>query len=282
MIRERCHDEDAGEQVLFAAASGARCPAVDLIIAAAADCIDDPVRLVVRGHVARCRACRILSDALTADEAVLPTADIAARIDAKVSSSIARASFMRSLGLAASILLALSAIFLSKMEWRTAPEPAPTAPSQVQPSRPVEFVLALEVPPVVLPESALTLRGGDPDPYARALASALAPYRRADFAAAARQLSGVAARFADRPHAHFYAGVSLLMTDRHTAAVASLERAGRNAGSDRWIADASAWYLAIALERSGDRAGAARVLAGLCDSGATRRDAACKGLQHLP
>jgi hypothetical protein len=144
-----------------------------------------------------------------------------------------------------------------------------------------DFVLAVNTPVIVLPPEALVLRGSHVDPYITALESALGPFRRGEYTAAATAFERVNAAFSNRPHAFFYRGVSLLLAGEAASAVVPLERARLTATSDPMLADDAAWYLAAAFERSGRLPSAVATLGDLCAGSGPRQLDACRALPRF-
>ena len=136
-----------------------------------------------------------------------------------------------------------------------------------------------------LPAAAVILWRGDkdadPERAARELASALEPYQRDEFDAAARRLTEVARQHPTSAAAHFYLGISDLFLRREADAIAALETAKRLAGADPVLADDTTWYLALAYQKAGQREPAVRELRLLCEAKSVHAARACTGLQEL-
>jgi thymidylate kinase len=78
----------------------------------------------------------------------------------------------------------------------------------------------------------------------------------------------------------FYLGVARLIQNDASGARRALDAASGLA--DQAFAPDVAWYLAVADERSGDRASARARLDRLCREGGARAADACQGAQRLP
>jgi hypothetical protein len=281
MIRRLPADTETGEEQAFNAAGGASCPPPDLLGPALAGVVPDPVGAAVRAHVAQCDACRTLIDALDDASVLAPAEDEARRIRTRVAASRTRALPSARLALAASLLAAGGIIILVRLVSTPTQVPPPEPPRSVDAPRAARFVLALTAPAIVLPESVLVLRGGVREPYATGLTHALETFRRGEYAAAARSLAAVRARYPSRPHAAFYLGAALLMDGRSGDALKPLTESLQLATGNVWLTDEAAWYLAVAFERASRPDSAIEVLSTLCSRAGERRDAACEGLTEL-
>jgi hypothetical protein len=142
------------------------------------------------------------------------------------------------------------------------------------------FVLPLEKPQVKLTALALVLRSGGRDGrFVDDIAPAVAAYRRGDYGEANRQFEGLAPRYPRSVEIPFYRGVSQLLLGDAGAAIQSLKAARRL--DDETFATDIAWYLAVALERSGDLAAARAELAPLCAASSPYRARACEAAEKL-
>jgi len=142
------------------------------------------------------------------------------------------------------------------------------------------FVLskaAVKVPAAAV----LTFRTGSEDARAflSELASALEPYRKDDFAEAARRLEPLARKYRESAEARLYLGVSRLFLDEPLVALASLE-AGRRFADDALRDDVS-WYLALAFDRAGRVDDARQELRALCLRPGEYQKRACASLDEL-
>jgi hypothetical protein len=112
-------------------------------------------------------------------------------------------------------------------------DPAPASPAPATPPAPQPAPL-IKPPVVIGAEQLLANRGsGDRTKYLEALAGALRPYERDDFAAAVTLLEPLAKAHPDRFEPVFYLGASLLMNGRAADAIPVLERAAGIASSVR-------------------------------------------------
>jgi len=277
--RDVGHDEESS----FARWSGAStCPPPALLLPATEGTLADPEGAAVRAHLASCAVCRELADVLT-EAHVVPTLDEAARIRARVFAPITRRARRIVYAVAATVALAIGAA--SIVWWSsgtTARRPAQSASNApVGSTSHPTYVLALTKPAIELPPESLTLRSGSRNEYAQALENALAPYQRSEYADAAAALDAVVRAYPGRPHASFYAGIAKLLDGRAAAAVPDLQRARAEAEPGSSLSSEAAWYLAVALERSAQRAAAAQALKDLCGGSGLRKAQACDGLRGL-
>ena len=232
------------------------------------------LRREVSAHLARCPACQ----ALAADLARLDESAPAASLDARVIA----ASGVRGRWAVLVAAVVLAAIGLSAW-WRVhAPQDmvldrvetsaaAPAAP--VAPVRAPRW--AVEPPALVLPAATvLVMRGSDP--AAAALAAALEPYRKGDYAAAATSLAAFAATHPDSAEGWFYLGASRLLTDADAEARTALEKAASlGAGASHPELE---WLRATADTRTGATDSAKTRLTALCKAIGPLKDRACEAL----
>ena len=142
--------------------------------------------------------------------------------------------------------------------------PPPAIVAEAPAPAPEAFLIPLERPNVRISLSAMTWRGRGPDnPVLVALKPALDAFRAGDYAKADREFSIVAPRYPDLIETALYQGVSRLFLNDWSGAIAELQRA-QAIGDPAFAADIE-WYLAIAEERSGDRAAARKRLQALCE-----------------
>jgi predicted Zn-dependent protease len=143
------------------------------------------------------------------------------------------------------------------------------------------MVLALTKPDLKLSLAALQWRGAAGDnPLITDLAPAFEAYRNDDFAEAARRLEPLTGKHPGSVEVFFYLGVARLIQNDASGARRALDAASGLA--DQAFAPDVAWYLAVADERSGDRASARARLDRLCREGGARAADACQGAQRLP
>ena len=260
-----------------------QCPPPDLLLPAHEESVlPEEVSVAVRAHVATCALCTELMAALT-DGASDPTAGEAQRIDQRLRfQTRGRLRWWPSLAAAAALIAVAGGVYLARMAQRPAVRvaqgPAPTPP--VTPAQPAP-VLTLAAPAIMLPPESLTLRGDRRNAYAAALEDALTPFAAGNYQEAATRLEKVAQAHPRRPHAEFYAGTARLMAGDAAAAVGPLQSARELAPRGSPLSDEAAWYLAVALERSGRREAAAGPLNEICGGGGPRQAQACDGLRLL-
>lgn len=134
----------------------------------------------------------------------------------------------------------------------------------------------------VSPADVLVFRGrgeGGEPPIAE-LATALEPYRRDDFAEAARRLAALSASYPRATRVALYLGVSLLFLDRKDEALGPLGAAVSS--QDAAVSNDARWYLAVAHARAGRVDRAEQALAPLCAAGMPRALDACRALGAVP
>lgn len=281
-------DADADELPLLTRwqPAGEGCPSPDLLFAAVEGALPREQAEPIRAHVERCPLCRELATVDIGDAAG-PTLQEGARLRARifpVATVPSRRWTSRAVTYAAAAAVALVAggVIIARLATRPSAPAAPTqahvvpAPAPAQP----EFVLALNKPVTELPLESLTLRSASADPYAVALEKALKPYERGDYAEAARQLEVVSRDNPSRPHPAYYLGLSKLL-GKNGDAVADFERARTLADKGSSLRAEAAWYLAVALERTGRRESAASLLTDLCGSAGPHQAEACAGQRAL-
>lgn len=254
-------------------------------VALAADEIADDRRTVLADHIAACAVCadtwRVVSEVRAGAASFDPAAP-------QVATGARSWALGRWAGLAAAavVVLAVATTLRRPAEApvSSAPDdPAPTppvavSPVPVTPPSPRGWAALPAAPAVTLPPAlALTMRGApaDRNTFLADLGPALAPYREARYAEAARALEPLARRYADVPEVWFYLAVSRLLAGEPAA---SLEAFARATGSDA-VGDQAAWLRIVALERAGrvdDATAALRALCGAATLAAHR--AACATL----
>ena len=157
----------------------------------------------------------------------------------------------------------------------TSPLPSPAKPTPV-------FAMTLAKAPIRIPAAAvLTFRGDadDSQGYLAVFAGALEPYRKDDYAEAARALDPVARKYPKAAEPEFYLGVSQLLLNDNTAAITSLQEARRRGGGV--VTDDISWYLAVALTRAGSIAGGRAEAEQLCAGAGEYKDRACAAVDQL-
>lgn len=169
-------------------------------------------------------------------------------------------------------------------------------PSVIQPASPVEtargpsvgppppsaFALVLQKAAIKIPAAAVLIYRSDrkdSQAFLKDLAAALEPYRRDDYAEAARDLAPLAGKYPNAAEPAFYLGVSQLFLNQNEAAIASLQMARRRGGET--LRDDASWYLALALERAGKPEDARREVEALCSRAGQYKDQACAAVPEL-
>ncbi len=121
------------------------------------------------------------------------------------------------------------------------------------------------------------MRGSDP--AAAALTTALEPYRKGDYTAAATSLAAFTATHPDSADGWFYLGASRLLTDADADARTALEKAASlGAGASHPELE---WLRATAEARTGATDSAKTRLTALCDASGPLKDRACEALRMV-
>ena len=236
------------------------CPHPELLFARQSEALDADVRDRILAHVATCLACRRLADDFEGLGLAEPDAEVEARVLARVTAS-PRRGYAGLIALAAGLLVASGLGVTWWYSRGTAPTSAPPVASQTPavpaptPTPPPAAVVALWTitpAPVRLPLSSLGVPrsgGAGATPDGDVLVAALAPYQLGDYAGAIERLSAVVRDFPESGEAHFYLGVSYLMSGDAMQAADSLDHAiSRLPGARRAEAE---WYRATAEQRAG-------------------------------
>jgi len=242
----------------------ADCPSARLLSAAAAEALPADEQEAVAAHVASCPTCRDLQ----ADFERLDPVPLEVSAVEKMLRQVARQAKAESrpsprrwtYWVPVSAAVAAGFLLLVFAGRALGPAPAPVSPTPVPnlavaapvPTPPpvVAPGPALEKPPVKLTMLALTWRSGEGTiDFAADIAPALDAFRADRYDEAARKLQALAPRYPSSVEIPFYRGVSQLFLGSDNDAVNSLRRAQRLA-DDTFASDA-AWYLGIALARSG-------------------------------
>ncbi|MCC7180294.1 MAG: hypothetical protein IT177_18085 [Acidobacteria bacterium] len=185
---------------------------------------------------------------------------------------------MKKVGVALAVVVALvaGAIYLTR---GAAPGP-PRAPA-------TEAVNAPEPPPVdpapylaAFPLTSLEapLIAGT-SPAARALNTALEPYRKGDYVAAATALDGVRMDYPDDPTAALYLGISRLFMDEPQNALEILRPL--EYGTPPEVAAEAAWYSLVGIARLRDPSSVEDEAKGLCAKGVSSSARACASVKLL-
>ncbi len=258
------------------------CPPPELLQASHMGTLPTPVQERVARHLERCVVCQALGDALDDPSVGEITPDERDRIRARIRTGLGESAptFGRSRWwLPAAAAVALVAIG-SVLVWQTRNTPPRIARDVRQPDAPSVF--QLEKPAIHARAGTDLVWRGSPDSVeAGDLARALEPYRTNDFAEAARRLRAFVSRHPQSASGHFYLGVSELFRAADADAVTALENGERLAKDDADLARETAWYLALAYRRTGQRERAAGKLDALCRGGSVRAGQACAGLSEL-
>lgn len=283
MMRPVPQDLEAFENAAFGLAATSGCPPPETLRPALEGTLPPALRDRVIAHIGACAVCRALAAALESGECAQITDEEAARIRARVDGrTAAKRHWWRPTAVAAAVAVIASGVWMLQFpRLPSATPPAPTPPVGALASEARIFVLALDVPAIELPASALVLRGESANPYGRALGRALEPFRRGAYAEAVDRLEALRVAHPNETYAIYYLGVSHLLAGQPLEAIAPLERVRGLAAPNSWLHSEASWYLAVALERS-DRVGqAVLVLTQLCGSGGSRGDKACGALGTL-
>ena len=139
--------------------------------------------------------------------------------------------------------------------------------------------LVLQKAAIKIPAAAVLLYRSDrkdSQAFLQDLAAALEPYRRDDYAEAARLLAPLTSKYPDASEPVFYLGVSQLFLNQNEAAIESLRLAHRR--GDATLRDDASWYLAVALDRAGKTQDARVEVEALCGRAGVYKDQACTAL----
>jgi len=253
------------------------CPPPDVLFFAATQPADDPRAAEIRRHVDACAACRELLDADPGEITDQERARIGARVFAGRHVSRGRHLY----AIAAGLVLAAAGTFAAWQVTRPRPVVPPAVAERPVPTAGATFALALVKPENDLPPEFLTLRDGTSDPYAVELSAALRPYDAGNYTAAADRFAEISRKYPARPHPYYYLGLSRLLSGKAGDAVGPLEQARAAAPPESSLQSQAAWYLAVALERSGHAAAAADRLETLCNGSSALRNQACSGVHAL-
>jgi hypothetical protein len=264
-------------------------PPLELLRAARADALPEPLRHTADAHLDGSAWSRALVDGI--DAADVPPLDIDGqqRVLERIHQALREeraARVMRrwrwATAVAAAVLLAVFVVRRSR-PGEPAVDVPPASPPQVAavPSpAPPAFHIPLDKPEVRFTAAALVLRGEGSGPrFVDVIAPAIAAYRAGDYATAARDLAPLASRYPQSVEVPFYLGVSRLFLDDADGARTSLE-AARRVSEEGFDADVE-WYLAIANDRAGRRSEARAGLDRLCRGLSPRARPACDAAEQL-
>jgi hypothetical protein len=250
---------------------------IDVLRAAGAGVLPDDLERTAQQHLAQDPRARALVDELDASAELDPHSE--ARLYARISREMPqKGASPRVWNRSWQIAAALGAIAVAGVLWATftrdrseAPSIAVTQPQQTPEapvaSRPETFQLPLEKPEIRISLRSLTWRGAEQNnPVLAALKPALDAFRAGDYSRADAEFTVVGRTHANLIEVALYQGVSRLFLNDVAGAKASLQSAEKI--GDAAFANDVAWYLAIADERSGDRAAARARLVQLCPNAA--------------
>jgi hypothetical protein len=259
-------------------------PPLDLLRAAKADVLPDPLQERVAQHLSDSAWSRAVVEGLDQNDAPLDSAGEAkllARIeqDARREQRAVARPWFRPVLLASAVA---AAVVIAWLFVRPATTPdVPISSEAVPQTTPVPpFQLAFAKPDVRLSMAALTWRGGGSDnPLLADLKPALDAYRQGDYAAAERELVSLAAKYPNTTEILFYQGISRLYLDDARGAVASLSAA--EAVADATFLGDVRYYLAVAAQRAGNTNEARTQLDAICRENAPDAARACASLSEL-
>lgn len=274
-------------------ALGARhldCPRIEVLRASQAGVLPEGTAQSIAAHIKKCSFCQILLKDLANEELTTPTGEEARRVRERVFTAIkpgtkgAKAGGGRlAIWLWKAIpVAALAGAAIALFVWTRLHKTTPPIPSQVaivQPAtKPVPPPsLQWEKLPIKLQAQSVLVWRGKPrtaqERYASELTSALTYYRDDHFDQAVEKLSKVVKDFPRGVEGQLYLGISDLKTKRNADAIEAL-RAAQKLGPDQFRDDAI-WYLALALDRTGDIQGAVAELTKLCQGKSSYAAQAC-------
>jgi tetratricopeptide (TPR) repeat protein len=277
-------------------ANHADCPKPEILLASQAGVLEGEAARIVATHLEKCGFCRILLRDLSDAELTAARPDEERRVRervlnaAKASSKAEKAGggslaiwFRKAWAVAALAGVALVAVLWVRLHQPIVPVSTPVTVS-VQPAQPAApSVFQWEKLPVKLQASSILVWRGAPrtaqEKYASELTAALAFYRDANYAEAAKQLAKVAESFPRGVEAQLYLGISLLQLQQNVEAIAPLT-AAQKLGPEQFREDAT-WFLALAYERTHDTQHALVELQKLRQWKGDYSQRACTGIQEL-
>jgi hypothetical protein len=258
-----------------------RCPDPDMLIAVESGM---PVgnAETVRSHLAACPICQQLCRDLKGYEFQLSEEE-----DRRIRNTLPRrsswTSFWKPIPIAITAALAVALLAgLWTFRSSTTPNAIPATSQTAQSSPNPGPVLKLEKAAVKVPAAAVLLyrNGGNTDKaYLQDLAAALEPYRAENFAESALRLQELSTKYPKSAEAFFYLGVSQLFLNQPEKALDSLKAAKPLA--DESLQDDVSWYLAVALERSGQPQDARSEVDRLCTGARDYKEKACRALVEM-
>jgi hypothetical protein len=250
------------------------CPNLDLLMAAQTGVVFEGSE-DVRRHVALCPICRQLISDLEEYEFPPVSKEEDHRIRARWQDTEERWGWFRRWR-AFVLVGACAVLVIAFVLARSARQPsAPPVAASTGP-------LLLDKAAIKIPASAVLDFRGEAEgskTYLTGLADALEPYRKDDYAEAARRLDRLVPQYPQAAEPPFYLGVCQLFLNRNEAAIESLLAARSRPGNT--LTDDISWYLAIAFDRAGRAADARRETASLCDKAGEYHERACAAAEKL-
>jgi hypothetical protein len=262
-------------------------PPLELLRAARADALPEPLRHAADAHLDGSIWSRALVEGAEAADVPLDT-DAQQRLLERIRQALREEHAARVLrrwrwtaAVAAAVLLAVLVVRRSRPGEPMPGVPAAPSPVAAAPSpAPPVFHMLLEKPEVRFTAAALVLRGEGGGPrFVDAIAPAISAYRAGDYATAARAFAAIETRYPHSVEVPFYLGVSRLFLEDADGARTSLEAAQR-VSEEGFAADVE-WYLAIANDRAGRRSDALAGLDRLCRGTSPRARPACEAAEHM-
>jgi hypothetical protein len=264
-------------------------PPLDLLQAARAEVLPEPLQHDAARHLEQDPWTRTLADDLAGNDAALTKEDedrLLRRIHtaraAETSTRGWRWLLPPAFVFATTTVLVAAAILTMWVVRQTAPvQPVQRADATVAATRQDKvFALPLDKPPITLSVAALTWRGpGDNSSLSDQLRPGLAAFRANDYATADQELARAAVAFPKAAEPLYYQGVARLFLNDITGASDSLSAAVRLA--DPSMLPDVTWYLAVAEERAGNMTAAREHVTAVCKSPSTRSAQACTALAKL-
>jgi hypothetical protein len=273
-------------------------PPLNVLRAAKADALPEPLQEKATDYLAASQWSRTLIEGLDGlDEGTRPLgtaeqARLLSRIQREAGSGAPRRSILSIFWTQPWFAAAAAVVFVATGTWAVlnlmsrpdAPVPLPeqtVAVATPPAAAPPVFYLPLDKPDAKVSPGTLRYRSAATEnPLLTDLKPAFDAFRGGDYAAADQAFSALAVRYPKAVEVFFYQGVSRLLLNNPTGAIASLTSAEKVA--DAAFAWDVAWYRAVAEERAGNLAGARTRLATLCKRADTRAPQACEALTRIP
>jgi hypothetical protein len=285
---EREFQRDIGGAVRAHREQAGGCPRPDVLMAA---CSGVPFQGFedVQRHMAICPICEQLSRDLAEYEVPAATDEEDRRIRARWQAARGTAWWLRiwrPLAVAAAAAVLMVGIFVVRSARQSATSSPKETAQQIVPPAPQlttpagGFILAKAA--IKIPAAGVLIFRGDANEaktYFTDLAAALEPYRKDNYAAAARRLAALSLKYPDAAEPAFYEGVSQLFLNQNEAAVEALQSARRHAGDT--LRDDISWYFGLALERVGRTSDARREAEALCSRAGEYKDRSCAAADQL-